>query len=965
MSNCLSESDYDDVPVRATKLLSSLNLGKCSISNSDGSVKKRLSTLPIKRPLDNSDSFHTSVKKPKVYARRLVGRPYSTRMKENIKIELEMVENLIRNCKRTRNAEDEKLQSIERDVEECSKKIRKMKRKATRLRTISQYYNNMQNRIEECVQDLTEKEAQVCLIEDLIKRHNHELEKNKIELCKVEDNNNKDGGRKRSSRVFRKQIDECTKEIKTKEEELDALKIFVRDKIDELQTDRKKLLNVMDKRDKRRADRNEQLKDFESTKKQCDRRLKELHSKEKHFEVQAKELESKQEEFEGRLKEFESKEEKFKSQLKELEIKKKRFESEVNELESKKKLFEKRVNEHESEKKHCENQTKELYSKEKQFKGKMKELVSNEKHLEGRVNEFELKEREFEGQVKELESKKKHFENRVMLELESKENHLEGLAKEFRSKEEKFQGQVKELESKSKNLERQVNELNSREKQLEGWMMGRKKYFETQVKELGSKEQQLEARVKAFEIKEHEFKGQLKELESDKMHFESQLKELKLKEDQLESRVKEFESKEVKFNDQVKELDTKMNDFESRVKELNTNQKHFEIRVKDLESKLKQYQGRVEEFQSKEEEFKGRVTEFKSKEKDFESQIREFQSKEEEFKGRVREFELKWLELQLNELKSKENQFEGQVKDLELMQNEFDGQLKELELRDNQCETLIKSFEEEIESDDQLSPTIDGRSLQLLPIEQTVKHELHGNEILTSLLASSDPSKVVLDIIQNPIIPQCRKGDNVVIIDDGHIVILEQLMRISPQIKPCVREEATRLVLNLKAYIGENTENSVAVLGFLLLLSIYGLVPYFDEDEVLKLFGVVAQHKIAVELFGTMGLADKVYDFVQNLIGKKQHIEAVRFICAYNMANKNQSVDLLREHVQSAKVISEINCKKTNSIKIKDNSRDQEIDTLRTVLQCISDNNIESVDLLNQIQGRILELSRQKRHFDV
>jgi hypothetical protein len=58
-------------------------------------------------------------------------------------------------------------------------------------------------------------------------------------------------------------------------------------------------------------------------------------------------------------------------------------------------------------------------------------------------------------------------------------------------------------------------------------------------------------------------------------------------------------------------------------------------------------------------------------------------------------------------------------------------------------------------------------------------------------------------------------------------------------------------------------------------------------------------------------------DFVQNLIGKKQHIEAVRFICAYNMANKNQSVDLLREHVQSAKVISEINCKKTNSIKIK------------------------------------------------
>ncbi|CAJ2659209.1 unnamed protein product [Trifolium pratense] len=809
MSNCLSdsESDYDDVPMRGKKLLSSLNLGTCSISNSDGSVKKRLTTLPIKRNLDNTDSFHTSVKKPKVYATKLVDRPYSTRMKENIKIELEMVENLIGNCKRMRNVEEERLQSVERYVEECSQKILKMKRKATRLRMISQYYNNMQSKIEECVKDLTENEARVCLIEDLIKRHKHELEKIKIELRKVEDNKDKDGGRKRSSRLFRNQIDECTKEVKTKEEELEALKISVRDNIEELRTDRQKLLNVMEKRDKRRADRNEQMKEFESTKKQCNRRLKELHSKEKHFEVQAKELESKQEEFEGRMKEFESKEEKFKGQLKELE----------------------------------------------------------------------LKEREFEDQVKELESKKKH-------------------------------------------LERQVNELNSRDKQLEGWMMGRKESSERQVKELRSKEQQLEARVKEFEIKEHEFKGQLKELESDKMHFESQLKGLKLKEDQLESWVKDFESKEVKFNDQVKE------------------------------------------FQSKEEEFKGRVAEFKSKEKDFESQIREFESKEEKFKGRVREFELKWLELQLNELKSKENQFEGQVKDLESMQNEFDGQLKELELRENQCEM---SFEEVIESDGQPSPAIDGRSLQLLPMEQTDKNESLGNEIRTRLLASSDPSKVVLDIIQNPSIPHCRKGDNVIIIDDGHIVILEQLMRISPQIKPCVREEATRLVLNLKAYIGENTENSVAVLGFLLLLSIYGLVPYFDENEVLKLFGFVAQHKIAVELFGTMGLADKVSHFVQNLIRKKQHVEAVRFICAYNMANKNQAVDLLHEHVQSAKVISESNCTKTNSVKIKDKARDQEIDTLRTVLQCISDNNIDSVDLLNQIQGRIFELSRQKRYFSV
>jgi hypothetical protein len=41
-------------------------------------------------------------------------------------------------------------------------------------------------------------------------------------------------------------------------------------------------------------------------------------------------------------------------------------------------------------------------------------------------------------------------------------------------------------------------------------------------------------------------------------------------------------------------------------------------------------------------------------------------------------------------------------------------------------------------------------------------------------------------------------------------------------------------------------------------LSIYGLLDSFNEDEVMELFAFVAQHKIAVELFGTLGFANKV-----------------------------------------------------------------------------------------------------------
>jgi hypothetical protein len=83
-------------------------------------------------------------------------------------------------------------------------------------------------------------------------------------------------------------------------------------------------------------------------------------------------------------------------------------------------------------------------------------------------------------------------------------------------------------------------------------------------------------------------------------------------------------------------------------------------------------------------------------------------------------------------------------------------------------------------------------------------------------------------------------------------------MKISPDIKPCVREEALKLALHLKANMKENNENSLVVLGFLLLLSIYGLVSYFNEDYILEIFAFVAQHKIAVKLFEALGFANKL-----------------------------------------------------------------------------------------------------------
>ncbi|KAK7281799.1 hypothetical protein RIF29_10082 [Crotalaria pallida] len=76
-------------------------------------------------------------------------------------------------------------------------------------------------------------------------------------------------------------------------------------------------------------------------------------------------------------------------------------------------------------------------------------------------------------------------------------------------------------------------------------------------------------------------------------------------------------------------------------------------------------------------------------------------------------------------------------------------------------------------------------------------------------------------------------------------------------------------------------------------------------------------------------------DFVQHLIKKQKHIEAIGFICAYNLVEKNQPADILREYVRNAKLIHVRSCKETKSIEIKVKAIDEEIASLETALQCM------------------------------
>ncbi|XP_004289336.1 PREDICTED: uncharacterized protein LOC101312005 [Fragaria vesca subsp. vesca] len=77
--------------------------------------------------------------------------------------------------------------------------------------------------------------------------------------------------------------------------------------------------------------------------------------------------------------------------------------------------------------------------------------------------------------------------------------------------------------------------------------------------------------------------------------------------------------------------------------------------------------------------------------------------------------------------------------------------------------------------------------------------------------------------------------------------LLKELKRISPQISPQVRQEATKLAADWKAKMTMASDNDLRVLGFLRLVTTYDLASIYDAKELKSLLSTVSQGKQAGE----------------------------------------------------------------------------------------------------------------------
>ncbi|KAK8712942.1 hypothetical protein V6N13_148170 [Hibiscus sabdariffa] len=89
--------------------------------------------------------------------------------------------------------------------------------------------------------------------------------------------------------------------------------------------------------------------------------------------------------------------------------------------------------------------------------------------------------------------------------------------------------------------------------------------------------------------------------------------------------------------------------------------------------------------------------------------------------------------------------------------------------------------------------------------------------------------------------------------------------------------------------------HQLEALGFLRFLASFQLAGALDADELVNFLVFVAQYVQTPELFKVLGFGDKITGFIRKLVEKKQHMEAIIFIYAFEQVNEFPPVPVLKD----------------------------------------------------------------------
>ena len=526
-----------------------------------------------------------------------------------------------------------------------------------------------------------------------------------------------------------------------------------------------------------------------------------------------------------------------------------------------------------STRKSLKDELEKLVERETKVGDREKELEDKESKLK---MEIELKAESLDGIEKRIEERNQSFE----LSIQEKRQELEITVKQYHAAQRLVAEKEKEVDGLAKAIKERTKKLDSLERSI------RQKSEEVEVK--GNEVELIRGMLKKCKddvyVKERHFRRSVedhkKEIEQKEEHLRVLCrsiheceKEIKLREEKVCGIEYSIFEGSVEFELMKKKLDLMFMDEEVKRKSFVSLKQSVDKCVYEFDMKEKQFRDLMESLEVKEGELESKIEELGLIHKRVIESFEEVESKEKNVVSLQR-----LMEERFSELEKREDQFEDRVNEFTLRQKEFDSiqNLKSTEFGVKEKIDLFHSRVKFEKSEANLSSAnfmsfasyqyriTNGQFLQMLLSEQLRRHDFRCSELFAVLQTSSDPAKLVLEAVQGfyPLHSSMKEMEfDLNIIRRSCILLLEQLMKASPDISPQVREEAIKLAGDWKSKMTVTTEkeNSLEVLGFLQLLASYRLASAFDGDEVRRLLDVVGQNREAYELRRVLCIADEAH----------------------------------------------------------------------------------------------------------
>ncbi|KAL5566208.1 hypothetical protein UlMin_029372 [Ulmus minor] len=527
----------------------------------------------------------------------------------------------------------------------------------------------------------------------------------------------------------------------------------------------------------------------------------------------------------------------------------------------------------------------------KSLQEKLEEILERDNGVRAKENRLEAKElelnSEIESEAKKLDEMERLIEersNEVELKLEKldaidrvnvellkdlKRNRQEfdSLEVLIREKQRELDDTVKKNENqKERDFDRIGKAIREREEKLE--------VLERSIKEMS---EEIESKERKLEL----LRGALKKYEDDVGSLEHQnrlvgislegcKRELELKEEKLRVCRRSIDESNKEINQSKEKLDFILHSIATCSSEMELKQKRLDLVLKEVESKednlvllKKSVEQCAREFEVKEGKFKVMVEELESKRRSVTSKIEELDLISKKV-GECIEEDLGLLQRKVEE----------SSRELEIKESEFNKRVFEFELSQKEIESMSQVKIEQLENvpiNNAIVPSParllnllpkDGKGLQAFLNWHFKTHESVGSEISHALGEFSDPAKFVLDAMEG-FYPSHLSSENATfdlsVVRKSCILLLEQLMKASPQIDPQVREEAMTLAGDWKGKMTAATANYLEVLGFLQLVASYRLASAFDVDELHNLLDIIYQQRQGSELSAALFITDKAF----------------------------------------------------------------------------------------------------------